>query len=67
MNKNFLIFGIILLIPGLAGVASLLIMELSMPAEAAAVLKERFTAEQLKFLPLVNPSIFLFEKQCHFL
>ncbi len=58
MNKK-IILGIILTIIGLIGIASILTMNISLPSEAEAILKEKFTAEQIKLLTLINPTIML--------
>ena len=58
MNKK-LILGIILVILGLIGIASLLTMEFPLPPEVKTLLEAQFTAEQIKLLKLVNPTIML--------
>ena len=59
MNRKLISLGIILLIVGLTGVASILSMEVSIPVETEIILKEKFTDEQIKFLTLINPTIML--------
>jgi membrane protease YdiL (CAAX protease family) len=59
MNRKLIRLGIILLIVGLTGVASILSMEVSIPVETEIILKEKFTDEQIKFLTLINPTIML--------
>ncbi len=49
----------ILFILGFAGVLSSLTMDIVLPPEAAAELEAQFSPTQIKFLLLVNPSIFL--------
>jgi len=59
MNRKTFALGIILVILGIAGIASILTMEVSIPAEAEIILKDKFTAEQIKLLTLINPTILL--------
>ncbi|MFK7946697.1 MAG: CPBP family intramembrane glutamic endopeptidase [Saprospiraceae bacterium] len=56
MNKKILL-GFILFLIGLAGVASMLTMEMPIPEEAKAILEQQFTPEQIKFVLLLNPTI----------
>lgn len=58
MNKK-IILGIILTIIGLIGISSILTMNIPLPPEAEAILKENFTSEQIKLLTLINPTIML--------
>jgi hypothetical protein len=59
MNRKKISLGLILFLLGMAGVASILTMELPLPPEAEAILKERFTDDQIKLLLLINPSLML--------
>lgn len=59
MNKKIFILGIVLFIIGLAGVASILTMEVSIPAGQQAILQARFTSQQIKLLTLINPTLML--------
>ena len=59
MNRKKTILGVLLIVPGLIGIASLLTMEIPLPAEAEAILKDTYTPEQIKLLSLVNPTIML--------
>ena len=59
MNKEKVILGVTLTILGMIGIASILTMEIPLPPEAEAILKDRFTPEQIKFLTLINPTIML--------
>jgi len=59
MLKKKLLLGLVLFIIGLIGVASTLTMDFSLPAEAEALLKDRFTDRQIKLLLMINPSILL--------
>lgn len=58
MNKKIAL-GITLTILGLIGIASMLTMNIPLPPEAEAILKDRFTPQQIKLLTLVNPTIIL--------
>lgn len=51
--------GIALFILGLIGIFSILTMEIPLPAEAVAILKDKFSQEQIKLLMLINPAIML--------
>jgi membrane protease YdiL (CAAX protease family) len=59
MSKQQILLGSILLIIGIIGVLSILTMNIPLPPEAEAVLREQFTSQQIKFLTLVNPTIML--------
>jgi hypothetical protein len=59
MKKNKLILGIILFVIGLFGIASLLTMDIPIPVEVEALLKEEFTSFQIKLITLVNPIMLL--------
>jgi hypothetical protein len=59
MNRKLISLGIILLIVGLTGVASILTMEVSIPAGTETILKGKFTDEQIKWLTLINPTFML--------
>ncbi len=59
MNKKRIILGAILALLGIIGIASMLTMEIPIPPEAEAVLKGKFTDQQIKFLILINPTILL--------
>jgi hypothetical protein len=62
MNHNkhhSLYLGLILFIAGLAGVLSLLTVEIPLPEEFTAVLSEQFSAFQIRILSLMNPLIML--------
>lgn len=59
MEKKKLVLGIILGFLGLIGVASILTMELPLPPDAEAILKAKFSPEQIKLLLLVNPIVLL--------
>jgi len=48
-----------LIILGIIGVASMLTMDIPLPPEAEAILKDKFTAGQIKLLTLINPTILL--------
>ncbi len=49
--------GLILAVMGLIGTASLLTMDIPLPAEIEAALKDSFTPAQIKLLMLINPAI----------
>ncbi|MHC2993123.1 abortive infection protein [Pontibacter sp. HJ8] len=59
MRKKKIILGVILTILGLIGIASILTMNIPLPAEAEAILKGKFTDEQIKLFTLINPTIML--------
>ena len=48
-----------MIILGIIGVASMLTMDIPLPPEAEAILKDKFTAGQIKLLTLINPTILL--------
>ena len=58
MNKKITL-GITLTILGLLGIASMLTMNIPLPPEAEAILKDRFSPQQIKLLTLINPTIML--------
>lgn len=51
--------GITLFILGLIGIFSILTMEIPLQPEAVAILKDKFSQEQIKLLMLINPTIML--------
>ncbi len=59
MPRKKILLGLVLLILGIIGIASLLTMEIQLPSEAEATLKDKFTADQIKLLMLINPTILL--------
>lgn len=59
MDKQRWVFGAILLILGMAGVFSILGMDVPLPPEAEEALKEEFTSAQIKWLLLINPTMLL--------
>lgn len=59
MNKKKIVLGVILVILGMIGVASILTMKIPIPPDAEAILKEKFTPIQIKLLTLINPAIML--------
>jgi len=59
MTKKKILLGIILTILGIIGIASILTMDIPFPHEAEAILKDKFTAGQIKLLTLINPTILL--------
>lgn len=59
MNKKKFILGFILFALGLIGVLSMLTMELPLPPEIEAILKEEFSPRQIKLLLLINPTLLL--------
>lgn len=59
MNRKKLYLGLILAVLGLIGMASMLTMDIPLPAEIEEVLKESFTPAQIRLLILLNPSILL--------
>jgi membrane protease YdiL (CAAX protease family) len=59
MNKQKVLLGLFLFGLGLIGVLSILTMNIPLPPEAEAVLKDRFTPQQIKILILINPIIML--------
>ena len=59
MNKQKVLLGLILFGLGLIGVLSILTMNIPLPPEAEAILRDRFTPQQIKILTLINPIIML--------
>lgn len=59
MKKQKAVLGLILFGLGIIGVLSILTMEIPLPPEAEAILKDRFTPLQIKMLTLINPIIIL--------
>ena len=59
MIKKKILLGIILIILGIIGVASMLTMDIPLPPEAEAIFKDKFTAGQIKLLTLINPTVLL--------
>lgn len=59
MIKKKILLGIILIILGIIGVASILTMDIPLPPETEAILKDTFTAGQIKLLTLINPTVLL--------
>lgn len=57
MNKKKVLLGFLLFLIGLAGVASMLTVEMPLPEEAKAILEQQFTPEQIKYVLLLNPAI----------
>jgi membrane protease YdiL (CAAX protease family) len=58
-NKERFLFGLLVFMLGMAGILSLLTMEITLPETVASMLKDRFSPTQIKFLILINPTIFL--------
>lgn len=56
-TKQRVMFGIIMLLLGIIGVLSLLTMDITLPEEAAKILKDKFTPEQIKWVILINPAM----------
>lgn len=59
MKKDTVLIGLILFGLGIIGVLSMLTMEIPLTPEIEEVLKERFTAQQIKMLLLINPTVLL--------
>ena len=57
MKTKKVYLGLILAFLGFIGTASLLTMDMPLPAEVEATLKESLTATQIKLLLLINPAI----------
>jgi hypothetical protein len=57
MNRKKFYLGLILTLLGLIGTASLLTMEIPLPAEIEAALADNFTQAQIRLLLLINPAI----------
>lgn len=51
--------GVVLFILGLAGILSMLTMDIPIPSEAEALLKNKFTTREIKWLLLINPTVML--------
>lgn len=59
MLQHKLILAITLFLIGLVGVFSILTMEIPLPPEAEAILKDHLSPLQIKFVTLINPTIML--------
>lgn len=59
MNKHKALLALVLFVLGLAGIASILTMELPLPPDVEAILKARYSPEQIKLLLLINPTFML--------
>lgn len=59
MNKHKALLALVLFVLGLAGIASILTMELPLPPDVEAILKARYSPEQIKLLLLINPIFML--------
>ncbi len=59
MNKQRLALAVILIFLGFIGVASTLTMDLPLPPEMEALLRDQFSDGQIKLLLLINPSVLL--------
>lgn len=59
MNKQTLVLGVVLFSLGFIGVLSLLLMEIPLPEETEKLLLSQFSATEIKWLLLVNPTIML--------
>ena len=59
MTKKKITLGVILAILGIIGIASILTMEIPLPPEVEAILKEKFSPGQIKLLTLINPTMML--------
>ncbi|MEQ8240931.1 CPBP family intramembrane glutamic endopeptidase [Marinoscillum sp.] len=59
MKKKKALLGLILFGLGLIGISSILTMDLPLPPEGEAILKERFTQQQIKMLILINPTLMM--------
>ncbi len=59
MKRKKFLLGLIVAVLGLTGMASMLTMDIPLPAEFEKVLKESFTTAQIRLLILLNPSILL--------
>jgi len=57
MKKKKIFLGLILFGFGLIGILSMLTMDIPLPPEAEAILKDKFTPLQIKLLTLINPTI----------
>ena len=56
MQKRKITLGVILFILGLIGILSMLTMEIPLPEETVALLKDSFTPDQMQMLALINPT-----------
>lgn len=59
MNKQKVIFGIVLFLLGFIGVLSILTMTIPLPDEVEGLLLDRFSPTEIKLLMLINPTIML--------
>lgn len=59
MKKKEVILGVILIMIGMLGIASILTMDIPLPAEVESVLKGKFSPSEIKLLILINPAIIL--------
>ena len=59
MKKKKILLGLILFGLGIIGILSILTMNIPLPPEAEAILKDRFTPQQIKMLTLINPTIMM--------
>ena len=59
MKKRKILLGLILFGLGIIGILSILTMNIPLPPEAEAILKDRFTPQQIKMLTLINPTLML--------
>jgi membrane protease YdiL (CAAX protease family) len=59
MKKKKILLGLILFGLGMIGILSILTMNIPLPPEAEAILKDRFTSQQIKMLTLINPTIMM--------
>ena len=59
MIKQKALLGLLLFVLGLIGILSILTMNIPLSPEAKAILTEKFSAEQIKLLVLINPVIML--------
>lgn len=59
MHNKKILLALILFFLGMAGIASILTIDIPLPEEAAAILEAQFTDWQIKLLILVNPTLML--------
>ena len=59
MKRKKVYLGIILIIMGLIGMFTMLTMDIPLPSDVEALLKESYTPDQIRLLILINPSILL--------
>lgn len=59
MKKQQVLLALVLFALGTIGIVSILTMEIALPAEVEAILKEKFTSGQIKLLTLINPMMLL--------